>query len=134
MKHNPGQKTASELTGNDKPVRQALLTAMEKQPLSPGSRLLAEALAKVFAISRTGIRNVLQRLAAVQMIMLTPRRGAHVASPDAQEARDICRHRVLSAAVTSCPIFPYCVPIKECRKNEFPLYTGHQPQHHAGDD
>ncbi|MGD8206117.1 GntR family transcriptional regulator [Pantoea sp. FN0305] len=95
MKHETGQKTASDLTDNHEPVYQALLTAIVEHQLPPGSRLPEEALAEVFGISRTGIRKVLQRLAAVQMIRLTPGRGAQVAAPDAQEARDIFHTRSL---------------------------------------
>jgi DNA-binding GntR family transcriptional regulator len=54
-----------------------------------------EALAEVFGVSRTGIRKVLQRLNAVQMVTLTPKRGAQVASPTVEEAQEIFRTRAL---------------------------------------
>lgn len=110
MKLKPGQKTASDLSDNDEPVYQALLTAIVEHQLPPGSRLPEEALAEVFGISRTGIRKVLQRLAAVQMIALTPRRGAHVAAPDAQEARDIFRTRSLIESANLPAVIAHCQP------------------------
>lgn len=110
MKHEPGPKTASNLSDSHEPVWQALLTAIVEHQLPPGSRLPEEALAEAFGISRTGIRNVLQRLAAVQMITLTPRRGAHVASPDAQEARDIFHTRSLIECANLPAVIARCQP------------------------
>ncbi len=46
-------------------------------------------------MSRTGIRKVLQRLAAVQLVTLTPKRGAHVTSPSVEESQAIFRTRAL---------------------------------------
>ncbi|PMC22040.1 GntR family transcriptional regulator, partial [Klebsiella aerogenes] len=67
--------------------------AIVEQQLLPGSKLPEEALAEVFGVSRTGVRKALQRLAAVQMVTLTPKRGAQVASPTVDEAREIFRTR-----------------------------------------
>ena len=74
-------QTAPDLHDKDETIFQALMTAIVEHQLLPGSKLPEEALAEVFGVSRTGIRKVLQRLAAVQMVTLTPKRGAHVASP-----------------------------------------------------
>ena len=57
--------------------------------LKPGARLREDALAEVFGTSRTGIRKVLQRLALEQLITLTPGKGATVARPSAEEAREV---------------------------------------------
>ncbi|WP_054632947.1 GntR family transcriptional regulator [Pantoea stewartii] len=95
MKSETGQRTAAELHDKDEPIYQALMNAIVEHQLPPGSKLPEEALSEVFGVSRTGIRKVLQRLAAVQMITLTPKRGAHVATPGVEEARDIFRTRSL---------------------------------------
>ena len=110
MTYKPGQRTASDLSDNHEPVYQALLTAIVEHQLPPGSRLPEEALSEAFGISRTGIRKVLQRLAAVQMIVLTPRRGAHVASPDAQEAQEIFRTRSLLEIANLPAVLTHCRP------------------------
>ena len=81
-------QTAPDLHDKDESIFQALMTAIVEHQLLPGSKLPEEALAEVFGVSRTGIRKVLQRLAAVQMVTLTPKRGAHVASPTVEEARE----------------------------------------------
>jgi len=95
MKSETGQRTAAELHDKDEPIYQALMNAIVEHQLPPGSKLPEEALSEVFGVSRTGIRKVLQRLAAVQMITLTPKRGAHVATPGVEDARDIFRTRSL---------------------------------------
>ena len=110
MKHQPGPKTASQLSDSHEPLYQALLTAIVEHQLPPGSRLPEEALAAAFGVSRTGIRQVLQRLAAGQMIVLTPRRGAQVASPDAQEARDIFHTRALLEGANLPAVMAACQP------------------------
>jgi DNA-binding GntR family transcriptional regulator len=84
---------APDLHDKDESIFQALMTAIVEHQLLPGSKLPEEALSGVFGVSRTGIRKVLQRLAAVQMVTLTPKRGAHVASPTVEEAQHIFRTR-----------------------------------------
>ena len=110
MKRETGQRTAAERNDSHEPVYQALLTAIVEQQLPPGSRLPEEALSAAFGVSRTGIRKVLQRLAAVQMIVLLPGRGAKVASPDAQEARDIFRTRALIECANLPNVLAHCQP------------------------
>ncbi|RPE03419.1 GntR family transcriptional regulator [Candidatus Pantoea deserta] len=95
MRSQQGQSTTADLTDKDEPIYQALMNAIVEHQLPPGSKLPEEALADVFGVSRTGIRKVLQRLAAVQMVTLLPRRGAQVTTPGVDEARDIFRTRAL---------------------------------------
>lgn len=95
MKYETGEEYMTELKDRDEAIYLALLNAIVEHQLPPGSKLPEEALAEVFGVSRTGIRKVLQRLAAVQMITLSPRRGAQVATPEEEEARDIFTTRGL---------------------------------------
>lgn len=95
MTSKTGQRDATRLQDKDEGIYQALMNAIVEHQLPPGSKLPEEALSGVFGVSRTGIRKVLQRLAAVQMITLSPRRGAQVATPGVEEARDIFATRSL---------------------------------------
>lgn len=95
MKSEVTLRTASDLADKDEPIYQALMNAIVEHQLPPGSKLPEEALSAVFGISRTGIRKVLQRLAAVQMVTLTPKRGAQVATPAVEEAKEIFTTRSL---------------------------------------
>lgn len=57
--------------------------------LPPGTKLIEEKLATAFGVSRTRIRPVLVRLANEQIVTLTPNRGATIAQPSEQEAREV---------------------------------------------
>ncbi len=110
MTSETGLKTASDLNDKDEPIYQALMAAMVEHQLPPGSKLPEEALSEVFGVSRTGIRKVLQRLAAVQMVTLTPKRGAHVSMPGVEEARDIFRTRALVECANLPAVLAHCQP------------------------
>ncbi|WP_061707490.1 GntR family transcriptional regulator [Pseudenterobacter timonensis] len=103
-------QAASGLHEKDDAICQALMTAIVEHQLPPGSKLPEEALAEVFGVSRTGIRKVLQRLATVQMVTLTPKRGAQVASPTVEEAREIFRTRTLLEVANLPDVLARCQP------------------------
>ncbi|KFF50111.1 GntR family transcriptional regulator [Gammaproteobacteria bacterium MFB021] len=77
--------------------------AIVEHRLKPGARLREDALAEVFGVSRTGIRKILQRLALEHLVTLTPRRGASVARPSIEEARDVFAARQL----VECQLMPW---------------------------
>ncbi|QEM82837.1 GntR family transcriptional regulator [Halomonas binhaiensis] len=70
-------------------IHRSISDAIIEHRLKPGARLREDALAEVFGVSRTGIRKILQRLALEQLVTLTPRRGASVTRPTAEEAKDV---------------------------------------------
>ena len=82
-------KLDSKGASHHEKIYRAISDAVIEHRLKPGARLREDALAEVFGISRTGIRKVLQRLALEQLITLTPGKGAAVARPSAEEAREI---------------------------------------------
>lgn len=94
----------------DEVIYHALLNAIVEHQLLPGTKLPEEALADVFGVSRTGIRKVLQRLAAVQMITLAPKRGAQVATPSVEEAQQIFRTRSLLECANLPQVVAHCQP------------------------
>ncbi|MCA7013029.1 GntR family transcriptional regulator [Dickeya dadantii] len=94
----------------DEVIYQALLNAIVEHQLLPGARLPEEALAEVFGVSRTGIRKVLQRLATVQMVTLLPKRGAQVATPTVEEAREIFQTRSLMECANLPAVIAHCQP------------------------
>ncbi|WP_312413364.1 GntR family transcriptional regulator [Pseudescherichia sp.] len=110
MHNENGLQAASAQQERDELIYQALMTAIVEHQLPPGSKLPEEALAEVFGVSRTGIRKVLQRLAAVQMVTLTPKRGAQVASPTVEEAQDIFRTRALLEVANLPDVLARCQP------------------------
>ncbi|MGR6773456.1 GntR family transcriptional regulator [Pectobacterium brasiliense] len=93
MNYTYGLGNEKFLQQKDDVIYQALLNAIVEHQLLPGTKLPEEALAEVFDVSRTGIRKVLQRLAMVQMVTLTPKRGAQVSTPSVEEAQEIFQTR-----------------------------------------
>ena len=61
--------------------------------LTPGTPLRETALAEVFGISRERVRKILLRLGTNRLSELVPNRGACVASPSLEQARDIYEAR-----------------------------------------
>jgi DNA-binding GntR family transcriptional regulator len=70
--------------------------------LAPGTPLRESALAEVFGISRERTRKILQRLGTNRLIELVPNRGAFVAAPSLEQARDIYEaRRILEGGIVS---------------------------------
>lgn len=95
-------QAAPALQDKDESIYQALMTAIVEHQLPPGSKLPEEALAEVFAVSRTGIRKVLQRLAAVQLVTLTPKRGARHQPERGRVGRSFAPGRCLRSPISRC--------------------------------
>jgi DNA-binding GntR family transcriptional regulator len=77
----------------DQAIYDQIYQAIVQQRLSPGTKLGEEALCEAFGVSRTRIRRVLLRLAHGSMVELRPNRGAYVASPSVEEAKDVFEAR-----------------------------------------
>ena len=76
-------------------IHQRVLTAIVEHRLPPGTKLGEERLAKVFGVSRTQIRQVLERLSHDSIVTVVPNRGAFVSSPSVEEAREVFAARRL---------------------------------------
>ncbi|TLX53253.1 GntR family transcriptional regulator [Stutzerimonas nosocomialis] len=78
-----------------------IFDAILEQRLAPGTRLSEETLGGIFGVSRTIIRRALSRLAHEGVVLLRPNRGAVVASPSVEEARQILHaRRLVERAIT----------------------------------
>jgi len=69
--------------------------AIASNRLLPGARLVEDQLKEVFGVSRTRIRSVLHSLARDKLVTLQRNRGAVVAYPTVQEAKDVFAARRL---------------------------------------
>jgi len=74
-------------------VYQAVYRAVMEHRLEPGQRLREEAMAAEFGVSRTVVRQALQRLAQDQVIELLHNRGARVPEPGEADARHVFEAR-----------------------------------------
>jgi DNA-binding GntR family transcriptional regulator len=70
-------------------IYQKIQTAIMERRLLPGTKLVEERLAEVTGSSRARIRQVLTRLAHEQLVTLISNRGAFIARPTVEEARDL---------------------------------------------
>lgn len=76
-------------------IHQRVVLAIVEHRLPPGTKLGEEKLAKVFGVSRTMIRQVIERLAHDSIVTVQPNRGAYVSSPSVEEAREVFAARRL---------------------------------------
>jgi len=82
-------------------IVQALTNAIAAQRLRPGTRLVEQTLADHFGVSRTLVRQALFQLAQKRLVTLKPARGAVVATPSIEEARQVFAvRRMLEAEMT----------------------------------
>jgi len=76
-------------------IYERIYVAILEHRLHPGTKLGEERLAEIFGVSRARIREVLARLAHEQIVELYPQRGAYVAKPTIEQARDVFEARRL---------------------------------------
>ena len=86
-------RTARESTVDE--IYERIYVAILEHRLHPGTKLGEERLADIFGISRARVREVLARLAHEQIVELYPQRGAYVAKPSIEQARDVFEARRL---------------------------------------
>jgi DNA-binding GntR family transcriptional regulator len=86
-------------TLSDDDIHQRLIEAIVDQRLLPGTKLVEDKLGQVFGVSRTRIRQVLIRLAHEQVVTILPNKGASIAEPSVQEAREVFEARCVVEAV-----------------------------------
>jgi DNA-binding GntR family transcriptional regulator len=84
-------KTALDRAGG---IYRALRHAIIEKAIEPGSKLPEDAIGEQFGASRTIVRSALTQLAAEGLVELRRNRGASVATPSWDEARDIFDLRV----------------------------------------
>jgi DNA-binding GntR family transcriptional regulator len=70
-------------------VYDAIYAAVIDHRLAPGARLREEELAQTFAVSRTLVRQALQKLAQDGVIVLRPNRGAQVPEPTRRDGENV---------------------------------------------
>ncbi len=93
-------RTRPKVEGVDDAYRH-LFDAIVDQRLLPGTKLTEMALVEAFGIGRRAVGLALQRLAWENLIVVFPNRGAYVAAPEAEEARQIFAARLAIEAGTT---------------------------------
>ena len=93
----PSKKKAAspkrELTADE--IVENISNAILEHRLVPGTKLGEDRLAAIYGTNRPRIREVLARLSHEQVVELVPQRGAFVAKPTVEQARDVFEARRL---------------------------------------
>ena len=81
-------------------IADSITTAIVERRLMPGTKLAEQKIADIFKVSRTLVRQALMQLSRDHLITLEPARGARVAEPSVEEARQVFEARnMLEAAM-----------------------------------
>ena len=70
-------------------IAEAITAAIVERRLMPGTKLAEQPIADIFKVSRTIVRQALMQLSRDRLITLEPARGAFVARPSVEEARQV---------------------------------------------
>lgn len=104
-----GRRAASSKTAGKKQadshnitrrIAESITTAIVERRLLPGTKLAEQKIADIFKVSRTIVRQALHQLSGDKLVTLTQARGARVAQPSVDEARQVFEvRRMLEAAM-----------------------------------
>lgn len=82
-------------------IAEAITAAIVERRLMPGTKLAEQKIADIFKVSRTIVRQALHQLSRDKLVTLEQARGARVAQPSVEEARQVfeVRHMLESAMI-----------------------------------
>lgn len=90
----------AELQDTTRRIAEAITAAIVERRLMPGTKLAEQKIADIFKVSRTIVRQALHQLSRDKLVTLTQARGARVAQPSEEEARQVFEVRqMLEAAM-----------------------------------
>jgi len=102
----PPRKAAPEAgavpatAGSTARIVESITTAIVERRLMPGTKLAEQKIADIFEVSRTLVRQALNQLSRDRLVTLEASRGARVAEPSVEEARQVFEVRnMLEAAM-----------------------------------
>ncbi len=103
----------------------SITTAIVERRLMPGTKLAEAQIGEIFEVSRTVVRQALNRLSRDHLVALEPARGAFVAQPSVDEARQVFEVRTM---IESSMIRALCAQITDAQIAQLRLHLG---QEHA---
>ncbi len=84
-----GAVSAASAPDSTRVIVEAITGAIVEHRLAPGAKLTEQTLAGIYGVSRTIVRQALFQLARDHLVTLEPARGAFIASPSVDEARQV---------------------------------------------
>ena len=85
-------------SGTTRRIVDSITGAIVERRLMPGTKLAEQQIADIFGVSRTVVRQALNQLSRDRLVTLEPARGAFVAKPSPQEAREVFEVRAMLEA------------------------------------
>lgn len=86
--------------GSTQRIVDTITLAIVERRLMPGTKLAEQQIADLFKVSRTVVRQALNQLSRDRLVTLQPSRGAFVAQPSVDEARQVFEvRRMMEAAM-----------------------------------
>lgn len=92
---NAAEQAESDEELGEEEIVERIFEAIIDQRLPPGTKLSEAALCEAFGVGRMRIRQSLLLLSSREVVDLLPNRGAFVASPSAEQARDVFEARLM---------------------------------------
>ena len=92
---SPTSRGAAGVTDD---IVDSITSAIVERRLMPGTKLVEQQIADIFEVSRTVVRQALNQLSRDRLVTLEPARGAFVATPSIDEARQVFQVRRLIEA------------------------------------
>ena len=106
---NPQNPTMPPSSATERIV-ESITSAIVERRLMPGTKLAEQQIADIFSVSRTIVRQALNQLSRDRLVTLEPARGAHVAAPSVEEARQVFEVRKM---VESAMVKQLCAAITD---------------------
>ena len=91
-------KAAVATPGSTQRIVDAITAAIVERRLMPGTKLVEQQIADIFAVSRTVVRQALNQLSRDRLVTLEPARGAFIATPGVAEAQQVFEVRTMLEA------------------------------------
>ena len=99
MSRNPPSAPPASASSTQRIVDSITHAVIERR-LMPGTKLVEQQIADIFEVSRTVVRQALNQLSRDGLVTLQPARGAFVAQPSIEEARQVFEvRRMMEAAM-----------------------------------
>lgn len=87
--------TKTAPVGATERIVESVTAAIVERRLMPGTKLSEQKIADIFQVSRTLVRQALNQLSRHRLVTLEPARGAFVAMPSVDEARQVFQVRAM---------------------------------------
>ena len=114
-----GAREAAAPPGSTQRIVESVTTAIIERRLMPGTKLTEQKIADIFKVSRTVVRQALNQLSRDHLVTLEPARGAFVAIPSVQEARQVSEVRTM---IETAMVRQLCARITDMQVKQLRLH------------